>query len=81
MAYQQSKESVLKEIRRHEEIVPEDLNGNTDASEPELDIFDRDAKCLNIVDVYSLASSIGKEFERLTDKFGDTIAVFPIHQT
>ena len=29
MAYQQSKESVLKEIRRHEEIVPEDLNGNT----------------------------------------------------
>ena len=29
MAYKQSKESVLKEIRKHEENVPEDFNGNT----------------------------------------------------
>jgi len=69
------KESVLKEIRKHEENVPENLslNEDIDSSEPELDIFDKEAKYLNIVDVYSLASSIGKEFERLTDKFGGLV--------
>jgi len=33
-------------------------------------VFDKSAVTLNVLDVYDIASSVGQEFERLTDAFG-----------
>lgn len=33
-------------------------------------MFDKPVESLNVVDVYNIASSVGQEFERLTEAFG-----------
>ncbi|XP_002123286.2 RILP-like protein 1 isoform X2 [Ciona intestinalis] len=38
-------------------------------------VFEKAAELLNVVDVYNIASSVGQEFERLTDAFGGAVFV------
>ncbi|XP_076801891.1 RILP-like protein 1 isoform X2 [Clavelina lepadiformis] len=38
-------------------------------------VFQKSAEILTVIDVYSIASSVGREFERLTDAFGGAIFV------
>jgi len=52
---------------------------NQAGSEQDLQLFDKEVEHLNVIDVYKIAASIGKEFEKLTDAFGGVVfsAVMP----
>ena len=51
---------------------------NQAGSEQDLQLFDKEVEHLNVIDVYKIAASIGKEFEKLTDAFGGIYLSFSL---
>lgn len=72
MSYEQSCKLVFTEVSKHGEV-PENFSDLIANSDQDFELFDKDVEALNVVDVYKIAASIGKEFERLTDAFGGVV--------